>query len=328
MIEVANPFELGYDYKDIYILPRYSEITSRSIVNVTGRVFNKVPLAIPVISANMDTITEYKMAAAMALKGGLGALHRFMPIQENVEEYHKCPKDTLVSVGVNGDSEDRADALYKAGARNFIIDVAHGHSKQMHETIQRMKSRYGSVRDYIYIMAGNVATFNAAEDLKEWGADAIKVGIGPGAACLTKNVTGVTVPQFSAVFNCCASPLGIPIIADGGITEIGDIAKAIAAGASAVMCGRLFASCIETPGPRLNGKKIYRGMASEGAMRRIKPADSLPTAEGASFVIDEKVTNVEDVLTHIKGGLQSAFSYVGAKNMEEFQEKVEFGRRK
>jgi IMP dehydrogenase len=328
MFETDSPFELGYDYKDIYIIPQYSEIGSRATVNVTGKIFNNFSLHIPVISANMDTITEYTMATAMSLKGAIGALHRFMPIQENVFEYNRCPKETLVSIGVNGDSEDRADALHKAGARNFIIDVAHGYSKQMHETIRRMKSRYGDVKDNIYIMAGNIATLDAAIALKEWGADAVKVGIGPGAACLTKNVTGVTVPQFSAVYNIGVSPFGIPVIADGGITEIGDIAKAIAAGASAVMCGRLFASCVETPGPRLNGKKIYRGMASKDAMLRIKPSDSLPTAEGASLIIDEEVTNVEDVLTHIKGGLQSAFSYVGAKDMEEFQERVEFGRRK
>lgn len=336
MIEEMGVEEIGLDYKDVYIIPQYSTVTSRSSVDVSGQIFRNIILDVPVISANMDTITEHEMARAMYHGGGAGALHRFMPIEENVNQYKlflnpdQPEQDAvcLVSIGVNGDSEARAEALYAAGARYFIIDIAHGHSSHMKATIRRMKSKYGNVKDPILIMAGNIATMEAAEDLAEWGADALKVGIGPGAACLTKNVTGVTVPQLTAVYNVVSANTQLPIIADGGITEIGDIAKALGMGANAVMCGRLFAACQETPGPRLNGKKIYRGMASKGAMLKIKSSDNLPTAEGAELVIEDEPTNAVEVLQHIKGGLQSAFSYSNAKDMMEFCGNVKFGSRK
>lgn len=153
------------------------------------------------------------------------------------------------------------------------------------------------------------------------------------SACSTKNVTGVTVPQFSAVLNCVSAletingrkPL---IVADGGITEIGDIAKAIGAGADLVMCGRLFAGTREAPGERVGGKKVYRGMASKDAMLTMRNASSLPTAEGISTLIDASEQSASDVVNQIKGGLQSSFSYSNSKNMEEFHENVLFGLRK
>lgn len=331
MIEDMEVEENGLDYKDVYIIPQYSTITSRSSVDVSGEIFNNIVLDVPVISANMDTITEHEMARAMYHGGGAGALHRFMSIEENINQYKlflfsdnpQPDQICLVSVGVNGDSKERADKLYEAGARYFIVDIAHGHSKQMKDMINHVKHFPAT-----FVMAGNIATTEAAEDLATWGADALKVGIGPGAACLTKNVTGVTVPQLTAVWNVVGAATNLPIIADGGITEIGDIAKAIGAGANAVMCGRLFAACSETPGPRINGKKLYRGMASRSAMVKIKPADNLPTAEGAELIIDDEPTKAYDVLAHIKGGLQSSFSYVNAKNVDEFWQNVKFGRRK
>ena len=332
----------GPSFKDVFIIPQYSEVESRAVVDTSTKIFDNLEIDVPVISANMETITEGLMAIAMNNAGAIGALHRFMSIEENVEQYkfatfRESPQEgtyVLVSIGVNGDSEERAAALYEAGARFFIIDVAHGHSLQMKNMIYRMKSRYQDVKDPIRIMAGNVATYEAVEDLTDWGADAIKVGIGPGAVCTTKNVTGVTVPQFSAITEC-ANKINKDnmfaahqfIIADGGVTEIGDIAKAIGAGADAVMCGRLFAACAETPGPRLNGKKIYRGMSSKDAMLRIKSADSLPTPEGDSIVIEDEPTTAAEIVKHIKGGLQSAFSYSNAKNVIEFQANVKFGSR-
>lgn len=331
------------DFKNVYIVPQYSEVESRAIVDTSTKVFDNLEIDVPVISANMDTVTEAPMAIAMNNAGAVGALHRFMSIEENVSQYklatfrEQPQEDTyvLVSIGVNGDSLDRASALYSAGARYFIIDVAHGHSLQMKNMLGKMRKTYSN---NIRIMAGNVATAEAVYDLVTWGADAVKIGIGPGAACLTKNVTGVTIPQFSAITECSRyltyatyeqkpKVRLVPIIADGGITEIGDIAKALGAGADAVMCGRLFAACSETPGPRLNGKKIYRGMASKDAMLKIKPSDSLPTPEGDSIVIDDEPTSAAEVVRHIKGGLQSAFSYTGAKNLKEFHTRVKFGSR-
>jgi IMP dehydrogenase len=235
-------------------------------------------------------------------------------------------------VGVNRDSKERTQELYKAGARYFVIDIAHGHSKMMKDMITWIKSEYSDV----FLMAGNVATGQGAYDLATWGSDAIKIGIGPGAVCLTKNVTGVTVPQLGAIRDCAIwfryhernsgfkKPL---LIADGGIREYGDIAKAIAAGADMVMIGGLFAGTDEAPGELINGKKVYRGMASRDAMRVIRVGESMPTPEGTSVLIDTKGP-VKNIVQDIAGGLRSAFSYSNAKTLHEFQKHARFGIRR
>lgn len=317
------------DYKDVFLVPQYSEVTSRSQVS-TSVIIGDMKIDVPVISANMDTVTAGEMAQAMSVGGGIGAIHRFMDISQNVREFeiahgnfHPC----FVSIGVNEESRDRAVALYNAGARNFVIDIAHGHSRMMRDMTTWLRGKYSDV----YIMAGNVATGQAVRDLVSWGANAVKVGIGPGNVCTTKNVTGVTVPQFSAVKECANVVRGMHnkplIVADGGITEIGDIAKALGAGADLVMCGRLFASCREAPGERVGGKKVYRGMASRDAMSTIRNPNSLPTAEGISTLIDASEHSVIDVVNQIKGGLQSSFSYSNARNLEEFHLNAMFGIR-
>ena len=378
------------EFKDVYIVPQYSEVTSRSQVDTSVSLRNML-VDVPVISANMDTVTDSKMAIAIAKAGGIGALHRFMTIEENVRQCREAIEALdgeprfFVSIGVNEDSKERAVALFQAGARAFVIDIAHGHSKMMKDMMAWTRDKFG---DEIILMAGNVATPHGVQDLQDWGADLIKVGIGPGAVCTTKNVTGVTVPQFSAVVDCAAffgmrhkdelmkssmmatqkarqpvyppapaisiassgsltiqgiaAYLSIPapeptmmfskprtlIVADGGITEIGDIAKALGAGADLVMCGRLFASCHEAPGERINGKKVYRGMASRDAMLTIKKNDTLlPTPEGVSTLIETTEDTVANVISQIKGGLQSAFSYSNSRNLKDFQQNVKFGLR-
>jgi IMP dehydrogenase len=269
----------------------------------------------------------------MSEGGAIGAIHRFMDVEQNVREFglaaglnksYPC----FVSIGVNEESKDRARFLHAAGARYFVIDIAHGHSRMMRDMTTWLRETYPDV----FIMAGNVATPDAIRDLSSWGADAIKVGIGPGNVCTTKNVTGVTVPQFSAVMDCAdevkrmngAKPY---IVADGGISEIGDIAKALGAGADLVMCGRMFAGCREAPGERINGKKVYRGMASRDAMLTIRSSSSLPTAEGISTLIDSNEQSAIEVIKNIKGGLQSSFSYSNATTLNEFRAKVKFGVR-
>lgn len=330
-------------YSEVFLVPQYSEVGSRSevdtsvVLDLAENIPSKMPtlvLDVPVISANMDTVTDGQMAIAMYEAGAIGAIHRFMPIDRAVAEYDSViglpDAMCFVSVGVTGDAKERAMALYKAHARYFIIDIAHGHSKLMKDMVEWMRETFN---DKVYIMAGNVATPEAVDDLVAWGVDAVKIGIGPGAVCITKNVTGTTYPQFSAVVNCCAefkkTWRDIPLIrvADGGIQEIGDIAKAIAAGADAVMCGRLFAGCREAPGPRMNGQKIYRGMASRDAMLTIREASALPTPEGVSTLIGETGESAADVVQRIKGGLQSAFSYANARNVAEFKRKALFGIR-
>ena len=320
------------DYKDVFLVPQYSEISSRKQVDTSSTITNSsselvLPLDVPVFSANMDTCTNANMCISMYKAGGIGALHRFMSIEDNIQEYKKVKNwfaECFVSVGVNEESKERAQSLFNVGARYFVIDIAHGHSRMMKDMLTWMRDTFGSS---VIIMAGNVATAIGSYDLTVWGSDLIKVGIGPGLVCLTKNVTGTTRPQFSAVKDC-ASATHLPIIADGGIQEIGDICKAIGAGASYVMSGRLFAGCSEAPGSKdENGEKIYRGMASTDAMLSIRKDDgSLPTPEGKSIKILQ-VGSAKDVVKHIKGGLQSAMSYANSSNIKEFQEKAIFGIR-
>lgn len=326
----------GLDFKDTYLIPQYSEIETRSQVDIGVTLQKDLHgspwrIQVPVISSNMDTVTNEQMAAAMCKAGGVGALHRFMTIEENVAMYllvrgiSSFKTDCFVSVGVNRDSKERTQALYDAGARYFVIDIAHGHSKMMREMLEWIAARFPGV----FLMAGNVATAEGALALASWGADAVKVGIGPGAVCLTKNVTGVTVPQLGAIRDC-ARGLDLynwkrpVLVADGGIREYGDVAKAIAAGADMVMIGGLFAGTEEAPGELINGKKVYRGMASRDAMRVIRVGDSMPTPEGTSVLIDTKGP-VKNIVQDIAGGLRSAFSYSNARNMQEFWKNAKFG---
>jgi len=315
-----------FEFSDVYIVPKYSTVTTRSMVDtssVLDPLLKQNRIDVPIISANMDSVTDGKMAMAVADAGGLGAIHRFMSIEQNIKEYKAASgRITLVSIGVNSDSKERAKALYDVGARYFIVDIAHGHSELMENMVKWLNHEFKD----IFIIGGNVATHQGAVDLISWGVQAIKCGIGPGAACLTKNVTGVTVPQFTAIKNCvrAADSVNTPItvIADGGVREIGDIAKALGAGADFVMSGRMFASCVESPLPG-----VYRGMASKDAMKMIRDVDFLPTPEGKTMEVEQKVS-VKQLVQEIKGGLQSAFSYSNAINLGEFQASCEFGFRR
>lgn len=324
-----------YEYEDVFIKPKYSDVSSRADVSTAVTLssknsYRKMTLTVPVISSNMDTVTEASMCKAMMAGGGVGALHRFCSISENVaifEEEQSC----FVSIGVNRDFEERADALYTAGARFFIVDIAHGHSRLMYDTLGLLRKKYG--RD-IFIMAGNVGSPEGAESLATWGADAVKVGIGGGFVCETKNVTGVNTPMFTTVMKCAAAT-DLPVIADGGARAYGDVAKALGAGATAVMSGYFFAGCPETPDRARvydalthTYKPIYRGMASQDAMNVIRGGEKgLPTPEGRSTTINLK-PSATVVMEEIAGGLRSAFSYVGAKTFKEFRHKVEFGYRR
>lgn len=331
----------GLGFEDVCIVPQYSEVASRKHVDVSCYLTQKHAINIPVMSANMDTVTGPEMCIAMAQAGAIGVLHRFMTIEENKKavEYiisqldnahgSMAPYKFMVSVGVGLDALDRADKLYDAGARMFVIDIAHGHSLLMKTMIENMRESFG---DEVFIVAGNVATAEGACDLAKWGADAVKVGIAGGAVCSTKNITGVAVPQFTAVFQAAEGlrrhhPETI-LIADGGIREIGDIAKALGAGADLVMCGRLLAGCHEAPGERINGKKVYRGSSSADVNKIIKSAENLPTPEGISVLVDADEVPVAELIGKIQGGLQSAFSYSNARTLKEFQNKCMFGIRK
>lgn len=458
---------LGLTYDDVLLIPQRSALRSRREADPTGRFSRRLPLRVPIASANMDTVTEWRMAIAMAEHGGIGVLHRFMPIAEQVEQVehvkrhapgyvveletispdaslataaermrarrvssllvvdgqgrllgilsrrdlppvgdgaesvatrmtpraqlvtappgvdltearalldrHRLEKLPIVddqgvlrgliterdlarlaerpvatrdaqgrlavaaAVGAVGDYRERAAALIAAGVDALVIDIAHGHSDLAIEAIERVRADH----PHVELVAGNVATPEGARDLAAAGADAVKVGVGPGAACTTRIVAGAGVPQFSAVYACAKAlaGTGVPVIADGGIRHSGDLVKALAAGARCVMIGHLLAGTAESPGESVvrgtRRYKVYRGMASRGAARARwqregegEDLDELAqavTPEGVETVVPFRGL-VADVLRDLVGGLRSGMSYCNARTLDELQANARFVR--
>jgi IMP dehydrogenase len=316
----------GLTFDDVLIIPSKSDVRSRRDPSLATRLTKTKTIDIPIISANMDTVTEDQMAIAMNNLGGLGILHRFTPIEEQTAQVRKVKeagaKIISASIGVGEDFKTRAKSLVDAGTNILTIDIAHGHSVQMMETMKWLKDTFPSVE----LIAGNMATPEAARDLIEAGADAIKVGIGPGSMCTTRIITGAGVPQLTAIALCTevADQYGVPVIADGGIKTSGDIVKALAAGASTVMLGSMLSGTIETPGEIKNGRKQYRGMASKAAQvtwRGGVPEGMAP--EGESTFVTVKGT-VKDVIMELTGGIRSGMSYINATQVSEIREKARF----
>ncbi len=311
-------------FDDVLISPCFSTVGSRKEVDLSSSMGNLFKVNLPIISSNMDTVTGHRMAGAMNKAGGFALLHRFFTIEENVAEFKRCPQaSTGVSIGVGEKELDRAVALFEAGARVFCIDVAHAAQMVVVEQSRNIRQKFGS---NVHIMVGTFANSRSLNDWLHHGgeADSIHIGVGPGSACSTRIKTGVGVPQLSAIQDCVKS--GLPIISNGGCRHPGDIAKAIAAGAKAVILGGMLAATDEAPGdvettPKGQFKK-YRGSASlESYAVQNKLAD-YRTAEGESMLLPYK-GSAERVLQDIEGGLRSAFTYVGARNIDEFQRRAE-----
>jgi IMP dehydrogenase len=316
----------GLTFDDVLISPQLSQVRSRKDPDLTTQLTRKIEIQTPIVSANMDTVTEAPMAIAMQEMGAFGILHRFMPIPEQVQHVQKVKeagfKNISASIGVNTDEKERAEALVKAGVNILTIDIAHGHSISMIETVMYLKDKYSDVE----VIAGNVASPEATRDLIEAGADAIKVGIGPGSMCTTRVITGCGVPQLTAVSVCAlaAEDTKTPIIADGGIRNSGDIVKALAAGASSVMLGSMLSGTLETPGEVKQGLKQYRGMASKQAQiswRGGVPEGMAPEGEATMVPIKG---HVKDVILEICGGIRSGMSYINATSLPEIREKAKF----
>ena len=448
----------GITFDDVLLVPQYSEVTP-NMVDLTTHLTKKIKLNIPMMSAGMDTVTEYRMAIAMARQGGIGIIHKNMTIEQQADEVDKVkrsengvitdpfyltPEHTLkdandlmakfrisgvpivvgrklvgiitnrdlkfetdenklikesmtsdglitakegvtleeakailaksrkeklpivdddfnlkglitikdiekqikyplsakdeqgrllcgAAVGITANVMERVKALVDAKVDVIVIDSAHGHSANIFKTLKMIKAEYPDLQ----VIAGNVATGAATRDLIEAGADAVKVGIGPGSICTTRVVAGIGVPQVTAIMDCyeVAKEYGVPIIADGGIKFSGDIVKAIAAGGSVCMMGSMFAGCDEAPGDfeLFQGRKykVYRGMGSIAAMENGSKDRYFQT--GAKKLVPEGVEgrvaykgSLEDTVFQLMGGLRSGMGYCGAKDIETLKETGKF----
>jgi IMP dehydrogenase len=317
----------GLTFDDVLLVPRFSEISSRQLTALDSRVTKNFTLKIPVVTANMDTVTESKMASTMASLGGLGILHRFMSAEQQVVEVEKIrtyleqnglEAPIAASVGVKEDGMKRADMLADQGVNILTVDIAHGDSIMMLETLDYIKKKYPQID----VIAGNVATSDGVKRMVDHGADAIKVGIGPGSMCTTRIITGHGVPQLTAVALAVshAKEHGVPVIADGGIRTSGDIVKALTVGASTVMLGSMVAGTTETPGEVKGGRKSYRGMASKEA--QVSWRGELPkgmAAEGVATTISCK-GSVVHLVKELTGGIRSGMTYLGVDKIEQMQQ--------
>lgn len=331
----------GITFDDILIKPQYSAIKSRQKVDLSVYINGFLKLKLPVISSNMKHVTGARMPSAMRKLGGLGIQHRLNSVEEAICNFKEArsilhgkyiPENEYemgVSVGVNKESKKRFDYLYQNGARLFCVDVAHGHHILVKEMIYWIKENYNPKN--LILIAGNVATAEGAFALHGWGADLIKVGIGPGAACTTRRNTGVGVPQFSALKNireaAIQDGLDIKLISDGGVKTLGDFAKALIY-ADMVMVGKFIAGTSETPGKVFRSPddelyKVYGGSAS--GENKLSSGQKKRHVEGIMQTVSFK-GHVSHLLQEIKEGLQSAFSYSGSGNLDEFHDRVQWER--
>lgn len=324
-------------FNDVLLKPRRSPFKSRTDkdISLKTRLGENLLLNIPIISANMDTVTGSDMALSMCNLGGLGILHRFYPSLDNYKEEILKVKNTCsnvaFSVGCGDKWVDFTKNLFQEFSPTYpykfivCLDVAHGHMEQSIETIKALAKI-----NNIFIIAGNVATRDGVLDLVEAGAHCLKVGIGSGSVCTTRIVTGHGVPQLSAIMNARkalddANFYDVGIIADGGITNSGDIVKALAAGADAVMLGSLLAGCDETPGQIFTTKegsfKMYRGQSSRHFLKDIGKVGV--ASEGESIEMKAKGP-VADIINEIVGGIRSGLTYSGASDLYDLQKKAVF----
>ena len=324
-------------FDDVTLAPKYSEILP-SEVDTSIKLTNNINLKVPLMSSAMDTVTESKMCIAIAKAGGIGIIHRNLDIKKQVAEIKKVKKKKLLvgaAVGAGINEFERAKNVLKENIDLIVVDTAHGHTKKVADIIKKIKKIKPKKTA---LCAGNIATAEAAKFLIKLGVDIVKVGIGPGSICTTRLVAGIGVPQLSAILNVRkgVGARKISIIADGGIKFSGDIAKALSAGADAVMIGSLFAGTDEAPGKiiKKNGKlfKSFRGMGSIGAMNKgsadryfqKKQSDSKKyVPEGVEGFIKYKGA-VSRIVYKLVGGLRSSMGYLGSKQIKHLRNKPEF----
>ena len=320
-------FRKAYTFDDVALVPQFNNVPSRKEPCLETWLTKNRKLRIPLLCANMDMAIGPEMADVLLEEGSMPIYHRFTPFEKQMEWVKQYRDRSFISCGILRIEETRK--LLDAGALGVCVDVAHGHSDRMFAFIEELKKTHPDKE----IIAGNVCTPMAYHDLVNAGADAVKVGVGPGAACITRMVTGFGVPQFTAIYDCAkiAEKLRVPLIADGGIRSSRDVVLALAAGASTVMMGKLFAVTKESAAIKRESKthpgKIeakYRGQASEDFQCDFYGGLKEKTvAEGVDFWT--LVTgSAKEMIEEILGGLRSGLTYGGAKNIKELQRKAEF----
>jgi len=331
------PIKEALTFDDVTLVPKYSEILP-SDVDTSIKLTENLKLKIPLLSSAMDTVTESKMAIAIAETGGIGIIHRNLNNKKQILEIKKVKKKRLLvgaAVGAGPKEFKRAEAILKEDINMIVVDTAHGHTKKVSEIVKFIKKKKSKKTA---LCAGNIATPEAAKFLLKLGVDIIKVGIGPGSICTTRLVAGIGVPQLSAILNVRngIKNKNVKIISDGGIKYSGDLAKSFAAGADAVMIGSLFAGTDETPGKLIkrNGKffKSFRGMGSVGAMNKGSADRYFQSRQkDASKYVPECVEGfakykgkVSDIIYKLVGGLRSSMGYLGSKQIRYLRDKPKF----
>ena len=318
---------LALTYDDVALVPQFNNIPSRTEPVLESWLTRNLKIGIPIIAANMDTVISYELAELLIAQGSIPICHRFMAIEEQVKWVKHFGEKTFISCGIL--HIDETKKLLDLGAAGVCIDVAHGHSDRMFRHISELKKSHPDKQ----VIAGNVCTAMAYHDLVNAGADAVKVGVGPGAACSTRMVTGFGIPQFSAVFDCArvAEKLRVPLIADGGIRNSRDVVLALAAGASAIMIGKLFAMTKESAADKRKSdhsptglEAKFRGQASLDFQNEFYGGLKAKTvAEGIDFWAPVS-GSAEELLASLLGGIRSGMTYGGARNIKELQRKAEF----
>ena len=332
-----GPIKEALTFDDVTLAPNYSQILPAQVKTLT-KLSKNLTLKIPILTSAMDTVTEAKMAIAVGKIGGIGVIHRNLSIEEQIKEIRKIKSKKLLvgaAVGASLQEHIRAQKILKENIDLIVVDTAHGHTKKVADIVKKIKKLKPKKTT---LCAGNVATAEAAKFLIRLGVDIIKVGIGPGSICTTRLVAGIGVPQLSAILNA-RKGIGrnkTTLIADGGIKFSGDIPKALAAGADAVMIGSLLAGTKESPGKviKKNGKyfKNFRGMGSIGAMNKGSADRYFQTKqkditkyvpEGVEGLVKYKGP-VDKILFQLIGGLKSSMGYLGSKNIKSLRIKPKF----
>lgn len=320
----SMPVSLGFEDVTLEQVPNVCE--SRSDASTVSEVIKGVKLRVPLMASNMSTVTNSSFCIELSKLGAMGVLHRAADPEVLVRHTSEMSKEiewVAVSIGVGDSQFSLAEKLIKAGANIIFIDIAHGYSDSVISLGRRLKSKY----PHIKVVVGNTINPDMLDEVADF-ADALKVGIGSGLACTTKNTAGCFSKQFSAVdrFKNAYRRTGIPIISDGGIREPADFTKAIAAGANSVMAGSIFAACPESAAPLEGGKKVYAGMASEWTQQRWRGGLKPGTCAEGRVVMLEVGDPVSKLVQTYEGALRSGITYTGAKDVNGMQEKAVFVR--